>query len=142
MASAARAGTTRTPAQMFALVFGVVYLLIGIAGFAVTGFDNFAGKTYNDTLILFPVNPLHNLVHIAVGALWLGGSRTHTSAKSVNLLIGVVYGLVTVLGFAGVLKFLAIENAASADNWLHLASAALAIYFGTAGAEGARPATV
>ena len=142
MASSARAGTTRTPAQLFALVFGVVYLLIGIAGFAVTGFDNFAGKTYEEELILFPVNPLHNIVHIAVGALWLGGSRTHASAKSVNLLIGVVYGLVAVLGFAGVLKFLAIENAASADNWLHVASAALSIYFGTAGAEGARTATV
>lgn len=127
---------------MFALAFGVVYLLIGIAGFAVTGFDNFAGKTYDEELILFPVNPLHNIVHIAVGALWLGGSRTHASAKSVNLLIGVVYGLVAVLGFAGVLKFLAIEDAASADNWLHVASAALSIYFGTAGAEGARTATV
>jgi hypothetical protein len=127
---------------MFALAFGVVYLLIGIAGFAVTGFDNFAGKTYDEELILFPVNPLHNIVHIAVGALWLGGSRTHASAKSVNLLIGVVYGLVAVLGFAGVLKFLAIEDAASADNWLHVASAALSIYFGTAGAEGPRTATV
>ena len=105
-------------------------------GFAVTGFDQFAGQVYNEKVIIFPVNPLHNIVHIAVGALWLGASAKHASAKSTNLLIGVVYGLVTLLGFAGVLKFLAIAGPGSADNFLHLASSLLALYFGTAGAEG------
>jgi hypothetical protein len=133
---------TRTPAQLFALVFGAIYLLIGILGFVVTGFDDFASEVYGEELIFFPVNPLHNLVHLATGALWLGASSNHSSAKSVNLLLGVVYALVAVLGFAGVLKFLAIEGAGSADNWLHVATAVLAIYFGTAGAEGTRPATV
>jgi uncharacterized protein DUF4383 len=133
---------TRTPAQLFALVFGAIYLLVGILGFVVTGFDDFASEVYGEELIFFPVNPLHNLVHLATGALWLGASSNHSSAKSVNLLIGVVYTLVAVLGFAGVLKFLAIEGAGSADNWLHVATAVLAIYFGTAGAEGTRPATV
>jgi hypothetical protein len=133
---------TRTPAQLFALVFGADDLLIGILGFVVTGFDGFASEVYNEKLFFFPVNPLHNVVHLAVGALWLGASSNHASAKSVNLLIGVVYALVAVLGFAGVLDFLAIEGAGSADNWLHVATSVLAIYFGTAGAEGTRPATV
>lgn len=126
----------KSPAQTFALVFGAVYLLVGIAGFLVTGFDNFVGRTYDDVLILFPVNPLHNIVHLAVGALWLGAAAKHASAKSVNMLIGIVYALVTVLGFLGALKFLAIEGPGSADNFLHLASAGLALYFGSAGAEG------
>ena len=140
MASTARGVGVRdkTPAQTFALVFGVVYLLIGLVGFAVTGFDEFAGQTYNEKLIIFPLNPLHNIVHIAVGALWLASSSKHSSAKSTNMLIGIVYGLVTILGFAGVLKFLAIEGAGSADNFLHLASSLLALYFGSAGAEGPR----
>lgn len=43
-----RAGSTRSPAQTFALVFGAVYLLIGIAGFAVTGFDDFAAKEFDE----------------------------------------------------------------------------------------------
>jgi uncharacterized protein DUF4383 len=127
---------------MFALVFGAVYLLIGILGFVVTGFDGFAAESYNEKLIVFPVNPLHNIVHLAIGAVWLGASSRHATAKSANLGIGVAYALVAVLGFAGVLNFLAIRNAASADNWLHVATAVLAIYFGTAGAEGTRPATV
>jgi hypothetical protein len=129
-------GTTRTPAQTFALVFGVVYLLVGIVGFFVTGFDGFAAKSYSEKLILFPLNPLHNIVHIAIGALWIGAASKHASAKSTNMLIGVVYAVVAVLGMVGVLKFLAIQDIGSADNYLHLATAALAIYFGSAGAEG------
>jgi hypothetical protein len=130
----------KTPAQTFALVFGGVYLLIGIVGFFVTGFDGFAAKSFDEKLILFPLNPLHNIVHIGVGALWLAGAARHDSARSVNTLIGAVYGLVTILGFAGVLEFLAIESG-SADNFLHLASAGLALYFGTAGARSTSPAT-
>lgn len=134
--------TTRTPAQVFALAFGVVYLLIGIVGFAVTGFDGFAAESYGEKLILFPVNPLHNLVHIAIGGLWLYGSKDHSTAKSVNTIIGVAYLLVAVLGMLGVLQFLAIEDAASADNYLHLASGALSLYFGTAGAAAPANRTV
>ena len=135
-----RAGS-KTPAQTFALVFGVVYLLIGIVGFAVTGFDDFASDTFGEKLLIFPLNPLHNLVHIAIGALWIGASRAHDSAKSTNTLVGAVYLLTAILGFAGILDFLAIEDASSADNFLHLGSAILSLYFGTAGAEGPRTTT-
>ena len=128
--------TARTPAQTFALVFGVVYLLVGIVGFFVTGFDGFASKSYDEKLILFPLNPLHNIVHIAIGALWIGSAAKHATAKSTNMLIGVMYAAVAVLGLVGVLDFLEIKDAGSADNYLHLATAALAIYFGSAGAEG------
>ena len=126
---------TRSPAQIFALVFGVVYLLVGIVGFAVTGFDGFAAESYGEKLLIFPLNPLHNLVHIAIGGLWLYASKDHPTAKSINMVIGAAYLLVAVLGLLGVLQFLAIEDAASADNYLHLASGALSLYFGTAGAS-------
>lgn len=127
----------RTPAQTFALVIGVVYLLIGVLGFFVTGFDDFAGRTYSDELVLFPVNPLHNLVHLALGGAWLWGSRSPQLARTANLGIGAVLGLVTVLGALGALRFLAIEDLGSPDNFLHLITAALALYFATAGAETA-----
>jgi hypothetical protein len=130
-------GTTRSPAQVFALTFGVVYLLIGIVGFAVTGFDGFASKSFDEKLLLFPVNPLHNLVHIAIGGLWLYSAKDLATAKSVNTIIGVAYLAVFLLGMLGVLDFLAIKDAGSADNYLHLASGALSLYFGTAGATGA-----
>jgi Domain of unknown function (DUF4383) len=125
----------RTPAQIFALAFGIVYLVVGVIGFAVTGFDNFAGETYNDELIVFAVNPLHNVVHILLGAVWIGAADSYKTAKSINLVFGVVLLLVAILGLAGILQFLAIEDASSADNYLHLATAALSIYFGTAGSQ-------
>jgi Domain of unknown function (DUF4383) len=125
----------RTPAQLFALAFGAAYLLVGVVAFSATGFEPATGDA--GTFIIFPVNLVHNLVHIAVGALLIGGSRTHESAKLANLAVGVVYGLVTVLGAAGLLEFLNIDDLASPDNFLHLVTSALALYFATAGAESA-----
>ncbi len=139
----ARGTSTRTPAQTFALAFGAVYLLIGILGFAFTGFDNFA--TYSpDELIIFPVNPLHNIVHLAIGAAWVASAARHDSAKAANLGIGVVYLLVAALGLLEVefvAELLTLNNGEAAapsatdpDNFLHLVSGALGVFFGTAGA--------
>lgn len=124
--------SNQTPAQMFALGFGVVYLLVGLVGFAVTGFDQFASET-GEVLILFEINPLHNIIHIAVGALWLGASSKHSSAKSINTLIGAVYLAFAVLGFAGALDTIISHN--TSDAFLHLVSGGLSLFFGTAGAE-------
>jgi nitroreductase len=132
----ATASPARTPGQVFALVFGLVYLAVGIVGFFVTGLGGFAEKRYDEELLIFALNPLHNVVHLGLGVVWIGASARPPLAKQVNLLFGLVLGLVTILGLAGILKFLAIEDASAPDNFLHLATALLAIYFGTAGAEG------
>ena len=123
----------KTPAQMFALVFGVVYLVVGVVGFAITGFDNFAAET-DEKLLVFAINPLHNVAHLGVGALLLVGSGRHETAKSINLMVGLVYLLLGILGLAGGVLVEDILNNNAADTFLHLATAALAIYFGTAGA--------
>ena len=132
----------KTPGQTFALVFGVVYVLVGIAGFFVA--KEFTGGSPDDKLILFPVNHLHNIVHLLIGAAWIAGSRTAASAKQANTFIGVAYLGVALLGFLG-LEFmkdlLNIHGSGSADNFLHLASGALALYFGTAGATEGRTTT-
>ncbi len=90
----------RSPAQMFGLAFGVVYIAVGLVGFAITGFDDFASESGKE-LLVFAINPLHNIAHIGVGALLLAGSRTHDAAKTMNLLVGIVYALLGVLGLAG-----------------------------------------
>jgi Domain of unknown function (DUF4383) len=121
------------PVQRFAQVFGAVYLLVGLLGFAFTGFANFAG-TSDDKLLLFGVNPLHNIVHLAVGALWLASSRSEAGARTVSILIGAVYLVVGVLGlFVNGSSDLNLLNINQPDNALHLASAALGLYFGLAG---------
>jgi hypothetical protein len=133
------AGSTKTPGQLFALVFGAVYVLVGILGFIdplVNDQDKLLG--------IFGVNGLHNVAHLAVGALLLFGSRSPDTARLVNLVVGVVYLLLGILGLFGILveegQGLDLNNN-PADTALHFATAALALYFGTAGSDVRRTTT-
>ncbi len=125
-----------TPAQRVAALFGTVYLAVGIAGFAVTGVHDFAGMDH-DTLLIFSVNPLHNVVHTVLALVWLAAAPRHGTARAANLAMGVVLGLVTVLGFVDGMGMLGMAGLADPDNFLHLATASLALYFGSVGAVAA-----
>src|SRR3954451_9734810 len=125
-----------TPAQRFAGVFGVVYLLVAVAGFALTGFSDFAGE-HHHTLLIFAVNPLHNVIHLVLAVGWLAAAPRHATARLANLVLGVVLGLVTVLGFVGGMGMLGMSGLADPDNFLHLATATLSLYFGSLAAGGA-----
>jgi hypothetical protein len=122
------------PAQRFALAGGVAYLLVGAAGFAVTGLSDFTGM-HHHKLLIFAVNPLHNVIHLALALVWLAAVPSARAARAANLAIGVVLGLVTVLGFVGGMDVLGMSGLADPDNFLHLATATLALYFGSLGVE-------
>ncbi len=131
-ASARGTGAGRPWPQTLGLAFGAIYLLVGIVGFFVTGFDNFAGNEQNEMLLFFMINPLHNIVHILIGVLGLALSRTLSGAKTFGLLLAVGYGLAFVYGVIAVGKDWDILNINWADNILHIASAIVggAIYAG------------
>lgn len=131
---------TGSPNRLLATVFGVVYLLVGLLGFAVTGVDNFAG-TEGDTLIVFDVNPLHNIVHLGIGGLLLAASRTVSSARAANTGVGAVYLAVGVLGLFLIGTDLNILALNGADNVLHFASAVVLLGVGL-GADKRTSATV
>ena len=122
-----------TAAQRFAALFGAVYLVVAIAGFALTGFSDFAGH-HSHTLLIFAVNPLHNSIHLVLAVAWLAAAPRHRAARLTNVAIGVVLGLVTVLGFFGGLPMLGMSGLADPDNFLHLFTATLALYFGSVAA--------
>jgi len=126
-------------ARRFAQVFGAVYVVVGLLGFVVTGFSGFAA-TGGHKLLLFGVNPLHNLVHIAVGSVWLLASRRETTAREASALIGAVYLVVGILGLflAGGSSELNLLNLNQPDNLLHFASALAALYFGLSGRRTSR----
>ena len=126
-----------TPAQRFALVLGAVYLVVAIAGFAITGLHPFSGMEHH-TLVIFAVNPLHNILHLVLAVVWLAAAPRPAAARLANIALGVVLGLVTVLGFVGGMGMLGMSGLADPDNFLHLASATLALYFGSVGAVSAR----
>ena len=76
--------------KTISMIFGVVFLAVGVLGFVM-----------HPTLILFGVNTLHNIVHLASGAVLLGGALANggRNARHVNIVFGAVYLLVAVLGF-------------------------------------------
>ena len=115
------------PSRMLALAVGVVYTLIGVAGFFVTGLDNFASET-DETLLGFEINPLHNIVHLAIGVLGLVMSRRLSSARAFGWILAIAYGGAFLYGLVAVnnpdINFLSLN---SADQWLHLLSAALGL---------------
>jgi hypothetical protein len=114
----------RTANQTLALVFGVVYALVGVAGFFITGDVPFAGEE-GDPLILFDVNGLHNIVHLLIGGALIAGSRRLDTARGVNLAIGLTYVALGLLG--PVINDTAVDVVGlnGADHVLHLVSGAL-----------------
>ncbi len=83
---------------MFAYLAGAALVLVGLIGFAVdTTFDTGSGID-GDRLIVFEVNGLHNLVHIAPGLLLLAVAPKRATARLGVIAFGVIYGIVTLIG--------------------------------------------
>lgn len=121
--------TRLTPNQTIALVVGAAYLLAGIAGFAVTGFDDFFAKDSQETLLGFEVNGLHNVVHLALGLFGVALWRRHDTARVYGWILVAVYGPTFLYGLwaAGNTEgnILSINGA---DNGLHLVTAAIGLF--------------
>ncbi len=121
-------GTTRrTTVQTVALIFGVVFLLVGVLGFIpgiTQGADglSFAGPSSMAMLLgIFQVSVLHNIVHLLFGVAGIAMARTAPSARSYLIASGVIYAVLTVYGLLvpadGAANFVPVN---AADNWLHL----------------------
>ena len=119
-----------SPNRLVATVFGAVYLLVGLVGFAVTSGVGFF-STEGANLIIFEVNPLHNVIHLAIGAALLyAGVKDIQLARTVNTAVGAVYLLVGIVGLFLLNSPLNIIALNGADNVLHLASAVLLLGVG------------
>jgi hypothetical protein len=138
-----QASANRTFGQLYALVIGAVYLLVGVVGFFFA--SEFTEGSADDQFIIFRLNHLHNLVHVVLGVGWLAASRTATAAKGVNTLFGAVLLLVAILGFTGIdlmHTLFNITESTDPDNFLHLITGGIALFFGTVGAAGPRDVAV
>ena len=114
------------PATMFAWVFGAIFVIVGIWGFLLTGFDNWAATDTNETVLWFEVNPLHNVVHLLVGgALLAGAAGGERGARAITMLVAVTYTIVGIVGFFATGTDWNVLALNTADNWLHLGTAAL-----------------
>jgi hypothetical protein len=122
------------PAQVLAGLAGIAFVVIGIAGFVRTGFGEFTGE-HHATLLGFAVNPLHNVVHLALGVLGLLMSTGSGLARTYGWILFLGYGAAFVWGLMldGIVSSNPVSglgnplNLNSADTWLHLGFAALGL---------------
>ena len=131
-----------SPNRIVATVFGAVYLLVGLLGFAVTGGVSFVATEGGLLLGIFAVNPLHNIAHLLIGAaLLVAGLMSARAAKTVNTIVGAAYLLLGIVGFflAGTAANILALN--TPDHFLQLASALVLLGVGLGAERGGRLAT-
>lgn len=124
--------------RLFARVFGIVYILVGILGFVppllgappASPAVSFT-TSYGDLLGIFPVNALHSIVHILVGVAGLAAAGSVAGARGYARGLAIVYGLLTILGLIPATSTVfGLIPIFGADIALHALSALIAAYFG------------
>ena len=116
-----------------AIIFGLFFIIAGIAGFIPA-----LAPVHGDGAMLFGifmVGPVHNIVHLASGgAALLAAFAGAGAARKYFQIFGIVYLLVAIIGFFyGNSDILGVMEHNVADIGLHIAIAAVALYFGFVG---------
>jgi hypothetical protein len=126
----------RSTAQLGALIFGIVFLLVGILGlFVPNGMGMDADMETAGLLFgLFPVNLVHNIVHLAFGVWGLVASRSHPSSRSYGRIGAIVYGALVVIAFLSPTLF-GLAPIGGNDIWLHAVLALGLAYIGYAAGD-------
>ena len=123
----------------FALIIGIAYLGAGILGLIPAALvpppidappTNFT-LLYGYLLGLFPVNLLHSLVHIVIGAWGISAWSGRSSSISFARGLAILYGGLAVLGMFPLLNTaMGMIPIHGNDVWLHGITAVVAAYFG------------
>jgi hypothetical protein len=119
-----------TTVQRVAQVFGWVFILVALLGFFASRGSMEADMELAPRLLgIFPVNLLHNLVHLAFGIWGVMAARTWAAAKTYCQVAGVAYLGLTVLAFFIPTTFGLIPIGGN-DIWLHAILGLVLSYFG------------
>jgi hypothetical protein len=124
----------------WALVSGIVFVAVGLLGFVPSlaplpfGPPPLAVDTgYGFLFGIFPINVLHNLVHLLVGLLGLAAFWGALSARGYARGLAIFYGLLTIMGLIpGLNTVFGLIPIFGADIGLHALTAIVSAYFGWA----------
>ncbi|MEI6351038.1 MAG: DUF4383 domain-containing protein [Verrucomicrobiota bacterium] len=118
------------------IIFGIVFLIIGILGLIPAAAPN------GMLLGIFHVNGFHNAVHLLTGVIAIiAGVTGSAAARLFFQVFGIIYAIVALLGFFyGGSNILGVLANNIPDAWLHVLIAVVALYFGFVWAEERHPA--
>jgi hypothetical protein len=126
--------------RQFALIIGAIFTVAGIAGFipglnqmhySATEHGLMVETAYGYLFGLFPVNVLHNLVHLGIGIWGLVASRDTLPSRAFSRSLAIIYGLFAVMGLIpGLNNVFGLVPLWGHDIWLHALTAIPAAYFG------------
>lgn len=117
----------RTPVQYFSLVMGLGFLLFGVLGF-VPGATHMHGAHqdltvdagYGTLLGLFPVNVLHNVVHLLFGVWGVYAFTTFSRSRGYAASVAIIYAILAVMGLIPALRTtFGLIPIWGNDVWLH-----------------------
>ena len=127
-------GTTQ-----FAKLMGMLFIAVGLMGFIPPlveapqdfGMSMAVMMGYGYLIGLFPINILHNLVHLMIGAWGWTASRSWAGSRAFARGLAVFYGALAVMGLIpGLNTMFGLIPIFGHDVWLHAGTAVLASYFG------------
>jgi hypothetical protein len=108
----------------FALVAGLVYVVLGIAGL-------FPGALSTGYLGLFPMTMALGALHLAAGVGGLMAASTGHHGRTYARWVAVILGVLGVMGLIrGLDHGFGVLPLYGHNVWLHLGTAAIAVYFG------------
>lgn len=127
--------STRT----FALIWGILFLVAGASGF-IPGLstpphpnhpDLAVEAFYGQALGLFPVNILHNIVHLLFGVWGLLAYKSLSASKTYAKSVAIIYFVLMIAGLVPNLDTMfGLVPLFGNDVWLHLFLRGVAAYFG------------
>ncbi|WP_036488021.1 DUF4383 domain-containing protein [Myxosarcina sp. GI1] len=134
-----------------ALALGIIFLLLGITGF-IPGLvalppesldaggislnaDSFYAKGFGYLFAAFPINLMHNIVHLLVGALGIAAATTG-NAKLYNRGFAIAYIGIALMGLIPLTKTtFGIMPIFGNNVWFNALSGVIAGYYGFLGRE-------
>ena len=110
-------------AQVMLPILGLVYVVLGLVGFGVTGFDGFT-QNGPDELLGGVMNPFHNIVHIGAGLflIIMVLQKNHAAAEGAAMGAGLSLIVFFIVGVAADdnLTILSTNGVGDFNNFNHL----------------------
>jgi beta-lactamase regulating signal transducer with metallopeptidase domain len=129
----------KSPNRLLGVIFGAVYVVVGLLGFTVTAGAGFFATDGGLLLGIFEVNMFHNVAHLLIGAaLLIAGLSNVRAAKATNTTVGAAYLLLGIVGLFIVDSAFNVLALNAADHVLHFASAAVLLGVGLGAEKNSR----